>query len=76
MPEEKENLKANAEVRWAAKGLTLMAPNDVTASDAGFGVDTNRVTLFTPDSPPEPLPLMSKAAVAAQIMQRVAVMLS
>ena len=72
----RDSLHANARAKLAAKGLNLIVANDVTASDAGFGVDTNRVTLFTPDSPPEPLPLMSKAAVAAQIMQRVAVMLS
>ncbi len=68
---ETENLHANAQAKLAAKGLALIVANDVTASDAGFGVDTNRVTLLTPDSPPEALPLLSKAAVAAQIMQRV-----
>ena len=73
---ETENLHANAQAKLAAKGLDLIVANDVTASDAGFGVDTNRVTLLTADSPPEPLPLLSKAAVAAQIMQRIAALLS
>ena len=72
---ETENLHANAQAKLAAKGLNLIVANDVTASDAGFGVDTNRVTLLAPDSPPEALPLLSKAAVAAQIMQRVTALL-
>lgn len=73
---ETENLYANAQAKLAAKGLDLIVANDVTASDAGFGVDTNRVTLLSPNSPPEPLPLMSKAAAAAAIMQRVAAFLN
>ena len=73
---ETENLYANAQAKLAAKGLDLIVANDVTASDAGFGVDTNRVTLLSPNSPPEPLPLMSKAAAAAAIMQRVAALLN
>ncbi len=73
---ETENLHANARAKLAAKGLNLIVANDVTASDAGFGVDTNRVTLLTADGPPEALPLMSKAAVAAQIMQRVTALLA
>jgi len=72
---ETENLHANAQAKLAAKGLNLIVANDVTASDAGFGVDTNRVTLLAPDSPPAALPLLSKAAVAAQIMQRVTALL-
>ncbi len=68
---ETENLLDNAQAKLAAKGLDLIVANDVTASDAGFAVDTNRVVLLAPGAAPEPLPLLSKQAVAEGIMQRV-----
>jgi phosphopantothenoylcysteine synthetase/decarboxylase len=42
--------------------------NDVSATDAGFAVDTNRVTLLTADGEEEPLPLMDKIEVAEHIV--------
>ena len=51
------------------KGLDLVVANDVTQPDAGFGVDTNRVTFVFPDGRAEPLPLMSKIAVARCIVR-------
>jgi len=45
--------------------------NDITASDAGFEVDTNQVTLLFADGRTESLPNQSKAAVAAHLMGRV-----
>lgn len=69
---ETENLLDHAQAKLAAKGLDLIVANDVTAADAGFGVDTNRVVLLTPGAAPEPLPLLSKQAVAERIMQWVA----
>ena len=48
----------------------------VTATDAGFAVDTNRVVLLAPGAAPEPLPLLSKQAVAERIMQRVVYILT
>ncbi len=68
---ETENLTTNAAAKLTAKGLQMIVANDVTAADAGFGVDTNRVTLLMAQQPPEMLPLMSKAAVAAEIMRRI-----
>lgn len=69
---ETENLLDHAQAKLAAKGLDLIVANDVTAADAGFGVDTNRVVLLTPGAAPEPLPLLSKQAVAERIMQWIA----
>ncbi len=54
------------------KGLSLIVANDVGAPDAGFAVDTNRVTLLADDGSSETLPLMSKAAVAQRVVERVA----
>jgi hypothetical protein len=44
--------------------------------EAGFGGDTNRVSILTPTAAPETLPLMSKAAVADAILDRVGPLLS
>ena len=50
------------------KGLDLIAINDITAAGAGFGVDTNHVLLINREEAVTDLPLMSKTAVAEQIM--------
>jgi phosphopantothenoylcysteine decarboxylase/phosphopantothenate--cysteine ligase len=68
---ETENLVANAKSKLAKKKLDLIAANDVTASDAGFAVDTNRVTLLAADGSVDELPLMSKFEVADAILDRV-----
>ncbi len=57
---------------WSARAWRLIVANDVAATDAGFAVDTNRVTLLADDGSRETLPLMSKAEVAEQVVARVA----
>jgi phosphopantothenoylcysteine decarboxylase/phosphopantothenate--cysteine ligase len=52
------------------KGADLIVANDVSRSDAGFDVDTNAVTLVT-SSGAEDVPLQSKSAVAAAILDRI-----
>ena len=69
---ETEDLLENAQAKLARKGLSLIVANDVSAADAGFAVDANRVTLLADDGSRETLPLMSKAEVADQVMARVA----
>jgi phosphopantothenoylcysteine decarboxylase/phosphopantothenate--cysteine ligase len=73
---ETQDLLANAQKKLAAKGLDLIAANDVSASDAGFAVDTNRVTILNRGGRAEALPLMSKAAVAQALIERVTVLLT
>ena len=73
---ETQDLLTNAQKKLAAKGLDLIAANDVSASDAGFAVDTNRVTILDRGGRAEALPLMSKAAVAQALIERVAVLLT
>ncbi len=60
---------AEASRKLAAKGLDLMVANDVSQPDAGFAVDTNRVTFITPDAQPRPLPLLSKVEVGREIVR-------
>jgi phosphopantothenoylcysteine decarboxylase/phosphopantothenate--cysteine ligase len=53
------------------KSLDLIVVNDATEPGAGFGVDTNRVTLIARDGTEEVLSLMSKSDVADVILDRV-----
>ncbi|MEX1020724.1 MAG: bifunctional phosphopantothenoylcysteine decarboxylase/phosphopantothenate--cysteine ligase CoaBC [Litorilinea sp.] len=69
---ETENLLENAQGKLTRKGLAMIVANDVSASDAGFGTETNRVTILRADGTAETLPLMSKAEVATRLIQRVA----
>ncbi len=69
---ETQDLLENARAKIAKKGLDLIAANDVTARDAGFATDTNRVTLIDASGAAEELPLLSKYHVAGRILDRVA----
>jgi phosphopantothenoylcysteine decarboxylase/phosphopantothenate--cysteine ligase len=68
---ESQDLLANAEAKLVAKQLDLIVANDITASDAGFAVDTNRVTLLQARGGVTQLPLLSKVEVAEYVMERV-----
>ncbi|MFO3796475.1 MAG: bifunctional phosphopantothenoylcysteine decarboxylase/phosphopantothenate--cysteine ligase CoaBC [Anaerolineales bacterium] len=68
---ESHELLENATQKLQSKDLDLIAANDVTAQDAGFGADTNRVTLIYRNGTRESLPLMSKMQVAEAILSRI-----
>jgi len=68
---ETEDLLANAREKLRRKRLDLIVANDVSASDSGFEVETNRVTLLGSDGSQEELPLMSKADVAERVVARI-----
>ena len=55
--------------KLAAKGLDLIVANDVSRSDSGFAVETNRVTLIGADGTFAPLPLLTKHEVAREIVK-------
>jgi phosphopantothenoylcysteine decarboxylase/phosphopantothenate--cysteine ligase len=67
---ETQNLIDNALAKLHAKGLDLIVANDVAVQDAGFAVDTNRVTFIGAGGGVEPLALMSKAQVAERVLDR------
>jgi len=73
---ESQDLLENARSKLAAKSLDLIVANDITAPDAGFGTETNRVVLLDRQGNAEELPLMSKAAVAGVVLERVASLLA
>lgn len=67
---ETDDVIPNARGKLSRKNADLVVANDVSRSDAGFGVDTNAVTLVTRDDETA-LPLMSKRQVADAILDRV-----
>jgi phosphopantothenoylcysteine decarboxylase/phosphopantothenate--cysteine ligase len=60
-----------AAAKLKAKGVDLLVANDVAEAGSGFGTDTNRVTIYAADGPPEELPLMTKRQVAELLLDRV-----
>jgi len=72
---ETSNLVGNAREKLKQKGLDLIVANDITASDSGFGTDTNRVTVIDKKGGVDSLPLLTKREVAERILDRVAQLL-
>ena len=68
---ETERLIENAKRKLERKNADLVVANDVTRPGAGFGGNTNIVSLVTRDSAEE-LPIMPKSGVADAILDRVA----
>ena len=67
---ETENMVANSRKKLEKKHLDMIAANNVKVAGAGFGVDTNILTLITPDGMAE-LPLMSKDAAADALLDAI-----
>ena len=70
---ETENLLANSSKKLEKKKLNMIVANSLRTAGAGFGTDTNVVTLITKDGAQE-LPIMSKDDVAARILDRISEM--
>lgn len=68
---ESEDLVENARAKLEEKNLTLVVANDISSPDAGFEVDTNRITLIDAEGGVQELPLMSKIEASEVILQRV-----
>ena len=64
---ETNDLLANATKKLVDKAADLIVGNDVSASDAGFDVSTNRIILVSRESVEE-LPLLSKRDAADRIL--------
>jgi phosphopantothenoylcysteine decarboxylase/phosphopantothenate--cysteine ligase len=72
---ESENLLNNARIKLERKGLDLIIANDISATDAGFSSDNNRVVVLDRKGGREELELMSKARVSEYIIERIAALL-
>ena len=68
---ETDDLVANARRKLDGKGLDMVVLNAANEPGAGFGVDTNRVTIVRRgQDEPEQLPLLDKREVADAILDR------
>lgn len=65
---ETNNELANAERKMVSKHLDMIVLNSLQDKGAGFGTDTNKVTLLYPNGVQEGLPLKSKETVADEIV--------
>ena len=68
---ETDDMLENAKGKLVKKNADMVVANDVSRKDAGFGVDTNAVTLITAQDV-RALPLQSKRAAADGILDGVA----
>ena len=73
---ESENVAQNAKEKLEQKKLDLIVANDITATDSGFGADTNRVIIIDRQGKAKRLPLLSKSEVAHKVLDRVVELLS
>ncbi|MGN0620979.1 MAG: bifunctional phosphopantothenoylcysteine decarboxylase/phosphopantothenate--cysteine ligase CoaBC [Porcipelethomonas sp.] len=67
---ETENLIENSRAKLERKGCDMIAANSLNCSGAGFGTDTNVLTLITKEKTTE-LPIMSKDNAADKILDEV-----
>lgn len=68
---ETDNVLENASRKLHAKNLDMIVANDLLTTGAGFGSDTNVVTIIDRTGTTTQLPLMDKAEVAARVLDKV-----
>ena len=67
---ETENMLENSRAKLEKKHLDMIVANNLKTAGAGFGTDTNIVTIITKDSQEE-LPLLSKDEVADYLLNAI-----
>ena len=67
---ETQDMLENSKAKLTKKNLDMIAANNVKVDGAGFGVDTNVLTLITSDDIKE-LPLMSKDEAAEALLDEI-----
>lgn len=72
---ESQDLLTNAGKKLISKKLDMIVANDISAEDAGFGVNTNRVIFMYSNGEKEVLPLMTKLKVAQLVIDRIVTLL-
>lgn len=68
---ETEDLLSNSSAKLMKKNLDMLVANDVTKEGAGFGADTNIVTLLFPQGKTIELPCMTKEELANKILDEI-----
>ena len=65
---ETDNEETNAQQKMATKNMDAIILNSLRHEGAGFGYDTNQVTIFTAQGVRKDIPLQSKTLVAEDII--------
>lgn len=68
---ESNDVIENAHIKLKKKNLDYIVANDITESDAGFGTDTNRVTIINRDGKEISLDNMSKRLVGYELFNMI-----
>ncbi len=68
---ESEELIENARAKLLSKDMDMIVANDITAEDAGFSADDNRVVILDREGAADRLPLMPKYDVGVEILDRI-----
>jgi len=72
---ETEQVDEYAQKKLASKNLDMIVANNVTTEGAGFGTNTNIVTLYKRSGESKELPILSKHDVAIEVLKEVKEML-
>ncbi|MFK7677846.1 bifunctional phosphopantothenoylcysteine decarboxylase/phosphopantothenate--cysteine ligase CoaBC [Priestia megaterium] len=72
---ETEQVDEYAQKKLASKNLDMIVANNVTTEGAGFGTETNIVTLYKRSGESKELPILSKHDVATEVLKEVKEML-
>lgn len=72
---ETDHEAENAMSKMKRKNLDMIVMNSLRDAGAGFGTDTNKITIYTPGETPTVYPLKSKREVAADIVAKIASMI-
>lgn len=67
---ETENMLENSQAKLEKKNVDMIAANNLKTAGAGFGTDTNVVTIITREGAEE-LAMMTKEQVAHQLLNRI-----
>jgi len=73
---ETTNLEEHAKGKLVKKNADMIVANDVKQAGAGFGTDTNIVTIYNKNGTNVKLPLMAKTEVARNLLLEVTQLLS
>ena len=68
---ETDNEEVNAQGKLSSKRLDMIVLNSLRDAGAGFGTDTNKVTIYTADGRRLPFDVKSKAEVASDILDTI-----
>lgn len=68
---ETDHEETNAQGKLASKHLDMIVLNSLRDAGAGFGTDTNKVTIYTADGRALPFCMKSKAGVAGDILDTI-----